>query len=104
MHTSQKEQNPFEDPQVAQAWIQSVEIEDEQKNASRNKYIYPLLQQWITEVSGKRILDIGAGQGIVSPFFTDKEYVGLEPSETLVQRANEKLAGTPFFRHLSVRF
>ncbi|MDX9914128.1 MAG: hypothetical protein RBS77_06130, partial [Candidatus Moranbacteria bacterium] len=41
-----KEENPFEDEQVAKEWINSVENE---KNMGRDKEIYPRLKNWIAQ-------------------------------------------------------
>jgi ubiquinone/menaquinone biosynthesis C-methylase UbiE len=78
--------NPFENPEVARIWIKSVESERE---GFRDKYIYPIVKQWVSNPEIKRVLDLGAGQGVAAKLCEDKEYIGLEPSEELVKRAEE---------------
>lgn len=82
-----KEENPFEDPEVAKLWITSVEDET---GGAREKYIYPLLRGWLQDPFIQNVLDIGAGQGVASPIAVGKKYVGVEPSKVLVERAKEK--------------
>lgn len=89
-----KEENPFEDPEVAKLWITSVEGE---AGGAREQYIYPLLRDWLQDPSIQSVLDIGAGQGIASPFAVGKKYVGVEPSKVLVERAKEKYPDTGEF-------
>ena len=86
--------NPFEDIEIAKEWIRSVEGEKEQ---IRDKYIYPLLVEWL-ERCGKekafdagsvkgRMLDIGCGQGVASQFCKGFEYYGIDSSSELLERA-----------------
>lgn len=87
-----KEENPFEADAVAAAWISSVENE---KDSFRDRAIYPRLRQWRKRVDGHRFLEIGSGQGICSDKIGlgDQDiYVGVEPSEPLVRRAEELYA------------
>jgi ubiquinone/menaquinone biosynthesis C-methylase UbiE len=85
--------NPFEEVEIAKLWSYSVE---EEKDLFRDKFIYPKLQQWIDEYKPTKVLDIGAGQGIVSKFFKKGEYLGIEPSATLVNIAKEKYGDDKF--------
>jgi len=82
----QKEENPFELPEVAEQWIVSVETE---KDQLRDKYFYPLLSSWVSSEDIQSVLDIGGGQGVASQFCTGKTYTNVEPSEYLVARAKE---------------
>ncbi len=84
----QREENTFEDEQNAKQWIESVENE---KDSYRDKAIYPLLSKWISENNLNLIVEIGSGQGICSSKINlrNSEYIGIEPSEFLVKRANE---------------
>jgi len=93
-----REENPFEDPQGAKEWIATVENE---RGSVRDKEIYPQLAVWVGQYTPKTIVDLGAGQGICSiKLGTDTvEYVGVEPSETLVARAKE-LYGAPYRKFL----
>lgn len=89
--TSQKrEDNPFEDPVVANEWVTAVEGERE---LIRDKELYPMLRQWAAKLSGV-LVDIGAGQGICADHVQGAgiQYIGVEPSEILVARAEEKYA------------
>lgn len=81
------EQNPFEDPGIAQEWILSVEQE---KGQIRDKYIYPILKEWLkNNCKSKKILDLGCGQGIASQFCNECRYFGADSSSELITRANE---------------
>jgi ubiquinone/menaquinone biosynthesis C-methylase UbiE len=86
---NQKEENPFEDPIIAQEWINSVENE---KDMSRDKVIYPRLKNWASKFNQTNtIVEIGSGQGICSEKIHSKaKYVGIEPSVYLIKRAKEK--------------
>jgi SAM-dependent methyltransferase len=87
MTNNQKEENPFETPQVAAEWITSVENE---KGLLRDNEIYPYLKKWVSKVSPKVLVEIGAGQGICSDKIGDENfttYIGIEPSVYLVDRA-----------------
>jgi ubiquinone/menaquinone biosynthesis C-methylase UbiE len=88
-----KEENPFENEQEAKKWILSVEDTSGQNNL-REKEMYPLLESRAVEYQAKDILEIGAGQGICSTHIGESfnSYTGIEPSETLVGRAQEKYA------------
>lgn len=83
-----KEENPFEDEQVAKEWINSVENE---KDLYRDKEVYPRLKNWLSQQTAGLVIEIGSGQGICSDKlggFSGK-YIGVEPSKALVQRAKE---------------
>ncbi len=80
------ELNPFEDEKVSNEWILSVENE---KGEFRDQYIYPRLKAWQLEVKPRGILEVGCGQGICSNSFCleNTSYIGIEPSEILLERA-----------------
>lgn len=82
------EENPFEDKVVAAEWINSVENE---KGMYRDTEIYPRLERWIAVHPIGTVVEIGAGQGICSEKLGDFKgnYIGIEPSRALVNRANE---------------
>ncbi len=86
-----KEENPFEDKTVAQEWIDSIE---NQGSRTREMEIYPMLNSWVKEFKPETIIEVGSGQGICSAAFDtgELEYVGIEPSEYLLHRAQEKYA------------
>lgn len=83
-----REENPFEDPQSAEEWIKAVENDD---GNSRDRELYPLLSEWFKELSPKLVVEIGSGQGVVSSKVDlgQSKYIGIEPSERLVDRAKE---------------
>ena len=83
-----REENPFEKEEIAKEWIESVEGE---KKSFRDKEIYPRLIKWISKVQPKTLVEIGSGQGICSNNLGkyQNEYIGIEPSKTLIKRANE---------------
>lgn len=85
------EENPFTDPDIADAWINSVENE---RGLTRDHLIYPYLRRWAAPLaSSATILEIGAGQGICAEKIeSPATYIGIEPSEPLVQRALERYA------------
>lgn len=91
MDTRQKvkyEDNPFEDEIIAREWINSVENE---RGLIRDKETYPLLRRWAEKVRPKVIVEIGSGQGICADKvqLPGTQYVGVEPSQFLVERARE---------------
>ncbi len=82
------EENPFESEKVALEWINSVENE---KGMFRDNDIYPRLKEWIKKHDPNFVVEIGSGQGICSSklgnFFGN--YIGIEPSNKLVERAKK---------------
>lgn len=82
-----QEDNPFIDERVAREWINSVENE---KGRLRDKEIYPRLSVWAKNSGANIIVEIGSGQGICSEKLEvkDVQYLGIEPSPLLVERAN----------------
>ena len=83
------EENPFEDKDIAQEWINTIENE---KGTIRDKEINPILAEWIQRIKPQNVLDIGCGQGICANAIGDDsvKYIGVDPSEALIKRANEK--------------
>lgn len=82
------EYNPFENQEVASEWINSVENE---KGLIRDKELYPYLKKWIRQVNPNLVVEIGSGQGICSTKLGNfpGQYIGVEPSEFLVKRAQD---------------
>lgn len=83
------EENPFEDTKIAQEWVNWVETKD--YKGTRYTEIYPCLTKWIQEAQPKTIVDVGSGQGIASEYLgvKDIQYIGVEPSVPLLERAEE---------------
>ena len=83
-----RETNPFEDSEIAEQWIKSVEGE---KGLIRDKEIYPMLREWANSIGTGFIVEIGSGQGICSQQLAEfsGNYIGVEPSEILTKRAKE---------------
>jgi len=82
-----KEQNPFEEKEVAEQWILSVESE---KGMIRDNETYPALHAWFLSTDKGVVLEIGSGQGICSSKIEGYgHYIGIEPSAFLVTRAKE---------------
>ncbi|KND48699.1 MAG: hypothetical protein AB198_00045 [Parcubacteria bacterium C7867-003] len=81
-----REENTFEDPLMAQEWIEAIESEE---GGSRDREIYPLLSTWVGEIQPKVLVEIGSGQGICSSKIDldGVNYIGIEPSGVLVSRA-----------------
>ena len=84
-----KQDNPFEDSKVANEWIEWVESST--PSGSRHSQIYPLIKNWLAIISPRTIADIGSGQGVVSEYINSRkaEYIGVDPSITLIKRAKE---------------
>ncbi|MBI3627497.1 MAG: methyltransferase domain-containing protein [Candidatus Sungbacteria bacterium] len=82
------EDNPFEDEIVAKEWINSIENEH---GMIRDKELYPKLKDWVVLTAAEVIVEIGSGQGICAEksIPNSMQYIGIEPSETLVKRAEE---------------
>lgn len=90
--TNQYEDNPFEDEIVAKEWINSVENES---GMIREKELIPMIKNWIEEYKPQIIVDIGMGQGSCADIVQwkdDVEYIGIEPSVFLVDRAVERFS------------
>jgi len=79
----------FNDPKTALDWSQSIE-----NSRLREQDIYPRLGAWVDTISAGKILEIGCGQGICSKYLplTNREYIGLEPSPFLLDRAKQLYA------------
>ncbi len=89
-----KEENPFENENIAKEWIKSVEGE---KDSFRDKEIYPRLKRWISNMKPQITVEIGSGQGICSNQLGSYQgkYIGIEPSETLLKRAKQLYGSQP---------
>ena len=84
-------ENPFEDELIAKEWINSVENE---KGMGRDKEIYPRLEKWLNQQNIESVIEVGSGQGICSDKLKNfkGQYIGVEPSQILTQRAVELYA------------
>ncbi|MBU1292932.1 class I SAM-dependent methyltransferase [Patescibacteria group bacterium] len=84
-----QEENPFTNAQVANEWISSVENE---KGRTRDREVYPYLKIWASSLQvSNTVVEIGAGQGICAEKLeSNAKYIGIEPSQILVERAKEK--------------
>ena len=82
-----KEENPFEDPKVAKDWISWMETPD--SGGTRYTETYPRVKGWLRKVKPKTVVDIGAGQGIISEYLgsDDMQYIGVDSSVSLIERA-----------------
>lgn len=89
-----REENPFEDATMAQEWIDAIETE---KGGARDKEVYPMIQNWVMEHGFQKVLEIGSGQGICSQH-VEAEYVGVEPSQALIDRANQLYPNKKFIK------
>lgn len=85
-----KDPNLFEDKEIAKQWISSIEITNG-RNKSREQEIYPLLNLWSKQLNNSTIVEIGSGQGICSSKLdlSSNTYIGIEPSQFLIDRANK---------------
>jgi ubiquinone/menaquinone biosynthesis C-methylase UbiE len=74
------------DEQSALDWSSVIESN---VPGGREKDFYPRIDSWMDEFSLKKILDIGSGQGISATKINlhEREYIGVDPSQYLVDRA-----------------
>ena len=69
-------------------WVESNEAE-----ASREKEIYPIIRNWLGKNNPSSVVEVGCGQGIISKQFDSAiKYTGIDPSDTLISRANQLYA------------
>lgn len=94
MMVQAREDNPFEIPALAQEWIDAIETE---KGGSRDREVYPIIRTWIKENGFQEVLEIGSGQGICSQH-VEADYTGVEPSQTLIDRANQLYPDKKFIK------
>jgi ubiquinone/menaquinone biosynthesis C-methylase UbiE len=79
--------NNFDDPEIANHWIKSIESVGAR---IRETDIYPLIREWLNVHKSYEILEIGCGQGAASVTIPDhSNYIGIDPSPLLLARANE---------------
>lgn len=57
----------------------------------------PKIKPYIQKIKGKKVLDIGCGEGRWSPVFKDWEYEGCDISSNLIQFAKENYPDKKFF-------
>jgi len=88
------ETNYFENPKIAKQWIHSIETKD---HWLKNETVYPAIQEWIDANEIKQVIDLGCGQGNALEFLAIDEYIGIDSSETLINRALE-LYGSHFWK------
>lgn len=82
-------ENPFTDEAIAKQWVASVETKS---GNWRDRVLYPEMRKWLAGIAEPEpmILDIGSGQGRGSAEIDGYgKYIGVEPSEFLVNRAKE---------------
>ncbi len=80
-------ENPFEEKEIAEQWIHSVEGE---RGLIRDNEIYPALKQWFDSTQKGVVVDIGSGQGICASKISGySKYLGIEPSTFLIERAKK---------------
>ncbi|MBP6888784.1 MAG: class I SAM-dependent methyltransferase [Candidatus Pacebacteria bacterium] len=89
-----REDNPFEDAKIAQEWIDAIETE---KGGARENEVYPMINNWVNQNHLQTVLEIGAGQGVCSPY-VETDYIGVEPSQALIDRASELYPQKKFIR------
>lgn len=68
-----------------------------ERGGIRDTFLYPLLREWSDRGNFRCVLDVGCGQGIASTIVRADEYVGVEPSVYLVERAKERYANQGTF-------
>jgi ubiquinone/menaquinone biosynthesis C-methylase UbiE len=81
------------DKHLSDEWIDWVEVAN--PLGTREREIIPYIRNWITRNKPKALCDIGCGQGSVSLLFDKKtEYIGIDASETLLERAKNLYSAT----------
>lgn len=69
-------------------WVESNEAE-----SSREKEIYPIIRNWLGKNTPSSVVEVGCGQGIISKQFDSAiKYIGVDPSDALINRANQLYA------------
>ena len=83
--------NPFLHEPAAQAWITRIE-----EDRTREADLYPRVRRWLAGLAGRRVLEVGAGQGACADHVDPGrfEYLGVEPAPALLARARERNADT----------
>ncbi len=76
------------DKKSAMDWSNTIEATSSGK---REKDFYPRINSWMDQFSLHKILDLGSGQGICATKINlnNREYIGVEPSSFLVDRAKK---------------
>ena len=73
---------------LAKEWINWVE--ESNPKGTREKEIFPFIQNWIKRINPNSLVDLGCGQGDCSRFINSNiKYIGIDSSKTLIARANE---------------
>ena len=73
---------------LAKEWIDWVETPDPE--GIREQEIFPFIEKWVDDSKPKILVDLGCGQGVCSKFVdSGVNYVGLDDSPTLIERAKE---------------
>lgn len=76
------------DEQTANDWIKAVESTEK---SFRDTFVYPKINELISQRSPQRVLDIGCGQGVGVDRINlaNASYTGIEPSIYLLDRAQK---------------
>ncbi|MFH1650101.1 MAG: class I SAM-dependent methyltransferase [Candidatus Woesearchaeota archaeon] len=73
---------------LSDEWVEWVETPNSE--GTRETEIFPFIKKWLNNIKPEAVADIGCGQGACSALVDEKtEYVGVEPSESLLERAHE---------------
>jgi ubiquinone/menaquinone biosynthesis C-methylase UbiE len=75
------------DKVLSNEWIDWVETYNPQ--GTREQEIFPYIQKWLKEFKPEIIADIGCGQGACSKLFDKTQYIGIEQSSILIERAKK---------------
>ncbi len=77
------------------------------KNLGIENQIYQLHQKWFGDLSDKKVLDLGCYEGNSLSIYlatNAKEYIGVDLSETGINKLNERLINIPSATAISVDF
>ena len=79
---------PLYNKVLANEWIEWVEKSN--PNGTRDQEIFPYIQKWLKEFKPEIVADIGCGQGACSKLFNKTQYIGVDPSTILIERAKKR--------------
>jgi len=73
---------------LAKEWINWVE--ESNPEGTREKEIFPFIQNWTKRINPNNLVDLGCGQGDCSKFINSNiKYIGVDSSKTLINRAKK---------------
>ncbi len=88
MQSRTQEPNPFAEEKGADEWSRLIEQET---GTVRVDLVPLMISTWIKKIDPKIVVDVGSGQGALAEYaqLGNAEYIGIEPSLHLTERARE---------------